>query len=86
MAWHLVKHRENLTFTFTLLTHSHHGAGYLKRLLSLNMSKKYSVFFMEFEGSLPYSQKPTTGPYPELTHGKARPQVADGGKASRYGG
>jgi hypothetical protein len=27
--------------------------------------KKYPVFFMETEGSLPCSQKPATGPYPE---------------------
>jgi len=28
--------------------------------------KKYPAFFMEPEGSLPCSQKPATGPYPEL--------------------
>jgi hypothetical protein len=28
-------------------------------------TKKYPAFFMEPEGSLPCSQKPTTGPYPE---------------------
>jgi hypothetical protein len=27
--------------------------------------QKYSAFFMEPEGSLPCSQKPTIGPYPE---------------------
>jgi hypothetical protein len=27
--------------------------------------KKYPAFFMEPEGSLPFSQKPTIGPYPE---------------------
>jgi len=26
--------------------------------------KKYRAFFMELDGSLPCSQKPTTGPYP----------------------
>jgi hypothetical protein len=41
---------------------------------------------MELEGSLPRSQEPSTGPYPEADrrwapchHGMARPQVADGG-------
>jgi hypothetical protein len=27
--------------------------------------KKYLAFSMEPEGSLPFSQKPATGPYPE---------------------
>jgi hypothetical protein len=38
---------------------------------------------MEPEGQLPCSQALATGPYPDLygplSHGMARPQVADGG-------
>ena len=47
---------------------------------------------MEPEASLPHSQQPATCAYPEpyqsrpCHNGMARPQVADGGKTSKYGG
>jgi hypothetical protein len=48
-----------------LLTYLLHGAGYyLKSWLSLSASKN-TLLFMEPEGSVPCSQKPATGPYPE---------------------
>jgi len=48
-----------------LLAHSLHGEGYyLKSWQSLSLSKN-PAFFMEPEGSLPCSQKPTMWPYPE---------------------
>jgi hypothetical protein len=34
---------------------------------SLQLVKKFPAFFMEAEGSLPYSQVPATCPYPEPT-------------------
>jgi len=41
-----------------------HGAAYyLKNLIVTQLVKKYPAFLMEPKGSLPYSQKPTTGPY-----------------------
>jgi hypothetical protein len=44
-----------------------YGAVYfLKSWMSLSFLKK-SCFFMELEGSLSRSQKPATGPYPDLT-------------------
>jgi hypothetical protein len=56
--------------------------------------QKNPALFMEPEGLLPCSQKPAIGPYSEPAesswvhchYGMARPQVTDGGKASRYGG
>jgi hypothetical protein len=45
---------------------------------------------MEPEGSSPCSQKLATGFYPELAepshHGMTRPQIAEVGKSSDYGG
>jgi hypothetical protein len=38
-----------------------------EKLIVIQLVKKYAAFFMEPEGSLPYSQKPATGPCPELT-------------------
>jgi len=36
-----------------------------EKLVVTQLFKKYHAFFMEPESSLPYSQKPATGPYPE---------------------
>jgi hypothetical protein len=36
-----------------------------EKLIVTQLVKKYPAFFMETEISLPCSQKPTTGPYPE---------------------
>jgi hypothetical protein len=36
-----------------------------EKLIVTQLVKKYPVFFMEPEGSLPCSQKPDIGPYPE---------------------
>jgi hypothetical protein len=36
-----------------------------EKLIVTQLVKKYPAFFMEYEGSLPCSQKPATGPYPE---------------------
>jgi hypothetical protein len=36
-----------------------------EKLIVTQIVKKYPAFFMEPEGSLPCSQKPATGPYPE---------------------
>jgi hypothetical protein len=48
------------------LTHSLYGAEYyLKSWFATQLIKKYPAFFIEPEDSQPYSQKPTTGPYPE---------------------
>jgi hypothetical protein len=35
------------------------------KLIVTQLIKKYPAFFMELESSLPCSQKPATGPYPE---------------------
>jgi len=49
-----------------LLTLSLQGAEYyLKKLTVPQLIKKYPAFFMEYEGSSPRSQKPSTGPYLE---------------------
>jgi hypothetical protein len=53
-----------LNFCMYLLTHS---LTPWCRILFGKRMKKYSAFFMEPEGSLPCSQKPATGPYPEPT-------------------
>jgi hypothetical protein len=51
-----------------LLTHSLHGVGYFfEKLLLIQLVKEYPTFFMEPDDSLPCSQKPATGPYPEPT-------------------
>jgi hypothetical protein len=36
-----------------------------KKLIVTQLVKIFLAFFMELEGSLSYSQKPTTGPYPD---------------------
>jgi hypothetical protein len=36
-----------------------------KPIVVTQLIKKYPTFFMEPEGSSPFSQKPTTGPYPD---------------------
>jgi hypothetical protein len=36
-----------------------------EKLIVTQLVKEYPAFFMEPEGSLPYSQKSTTRPYPE---------------------
>jgi hypothetical protein len=38
---------------------------FFEELVVTQLVKEYSALFMEPEGSLPCSQKPTTGPYPE---------------------
>jgi hypothetical protein len=38
-----------------------------EKLIITRLIKKYLAFFTEPEGSSPCSQKPATGPYPELT-------------------
>jgi hypothetical protein len=36
-----------------------------EKLTVTQLAKKYPAFFMELEGSLPFSQKPATGHYPK---------------------
>jgi hypothetical protein len=38
---------------------------FFEKLIVIQLVKKYSAFFMEPKVSLPCSQKPATGPYPE---------------------
>jgi hypothetical protein len=38
-----------------------------EKLIVTQLVKEYPAFFMEPEGSLPCSQKPTTGPYTHKT-------------------
>jgi hypothetical protein len=38
-----------------------------EKLTVARLIKKYPAFFMKLEGSLPFSQKPATEPYPEPT-------------------
>jgi hypothetical protein len=48
-----------------LTTYLFHGADIIWKADSHSACQKNLAFFMEPEGSLPYSQKPTIGPYPE---------------------
>jgi hypothetical protein len=49
-----------------LLTHLFHGEGYFfEKLTVTQFVKQEPAFVMEPECSLPCSQKPATGPYPE---------------------
>jgi hypothetical protein len=40
---------------------------FFEKLIVSQLVKKYPAFFMEPEGSLPFSQKPAIGPYSEPT-------------------
>jgi hypothetical protein len=61
-----LKHRDNFTFTY-LLTYllTPWCSTLFEKLIVTKPLKKYPAFFMEPEGSLPFSQKPATGPNPE---------------------
>jgi hypothetical protein len=58
---------QNILLTYYLSTYSLTPCCRIlqEKLTATQLVKKYPAFFMEPEGSSPYSQKPTTGPYPE---------------------
>jgi hypothetical protein len=63
-----INHRNLTTYLLTyLLTYSLTSWCRIlfEKLIVTQLIKKYPAFFMETEGSSPFSQKPVTGPYPE---------------------
>jgi hypothetical protein len=59
-VWHPYSTTGKITVLYILIFST-----LFEKLIVTQLVKKYPVFFMEPEGSLPCSQKPATGPYPE---------------------
>jgi hypothetical protein len=70
-TWKKIKRHEN-----RIATHNTPWCRLLfEKLIVTQLFSKYPALFMEPEGSLPCSQKPATGPYPEPADSSSPPSI-----------